>query len=109
MKLFLDDIRMPPDDTWVCARDIGVAKTLLEAGDVAFASLDHDLGACDACQQPDWHGVMPHCSHVGTGYDLCLWMAEHNIWPMQKPVVHSMNPVGRDRMRGVIDRYWSPR
>jgi hypothetical protein len=49
---------------------------------------------------------MPNCSHVGTGYDLVLWMAENNNWPSEKPQVHSANTVGAPRMRGVIDRYY---
>jgi hypothetical protein len=53
--------------------------------------------------------AMPHCEHVGTGYDLCLWMAETGHWPHEKPDVHSANPVGAKRMRGVIDRYFGTR
>ena len=68
-----------------------------------------ELLLCLDCGSPgyeDWGTVMPHCTHFGTGYDLCLWMAEHGIWPAEKPTVHSMNPVGRQRMEGVIDRYF---
>ena len=107
MRLWLDDVRPAPVG-WEWVTNIADAKRLLETGQVEQASLDHDLGACETCLNatPDWRGVMPHCSHIGTGYDLCLWMAEHNIWPKQRPVVHSMNTDGRDRMRGVITRYF---
>ena len=63
---------------------------------------------CGGVCWEDWDGMMANCSHFGTGYDLCLWMAEHGIWPAEKPTVHSMNPVGRKRMQGVIDRYFVP-
>lgn len=114
MNLWLDDVRLAPDG-WVWAKDITAAKEYLLTGEVERASLDHDLGACDICmhglspEQWFWqHGAqeMPHCSHVGSGSDLVLWMAETGHWPKQKPTVHSLNPVGRQRMHGVIDRYF---
>jgi len=110
INLWLDDIRPAPIG-WLHVTTIAEAKRLLEAGRVKRASLDHDLGACEACMGP-WRegltasGPMPHCSHVGTGYDLCLWMAETGHWPVHAPIVHSANPVGRERMQGVIRRYF---
>ncbi len=89
MNLWLDDVRRPPmDEPWVWVQNLTDAKTILEAITVEFASLDHDLG-------------------TETGYELCLWMAETGHWPRTRPVVHSMNPPGAERMRGVIERYWT--
>lgn len=116
LKLFLDDIRTCPSD-WLLVRALDDAKLHLESNQVAEASLDHDLGACEVCMGgrsvEEWmvlsdYQSMPHCEHVGTGYDLCLWMAETGFWPAQPPTVHSANPVGRERMEGVIARYWNP-
>jgi hypothetical protein len=110
INLWLDDIRPAPVG-WKHIYTIDKAKRLLALGIVRKASLDHDLGACETCLAP-WRGgltpdgLMPNCSHFGTGYDLCLWMAESGHWPAERPVVHSMNPVGRERMRGVIARYF---
>lgn len=109
VSLWLDDVRPAPVG-WVHARTVDEARPLLEAGVVLRASLDHDLGACEACMA-QWRedppvDAMPNCEHVGTGYTLCLWMAETGHWPHRRPDVHSMNPVGRERMRGVIARYW---
>jgi hypothetical protein len=85
------------------------AKTALKTGTVVLASLDHDLGACPTCEAAfQWLPYAPHCEHFGTGYQLVVWMAEQEIWPAEKPIVHSMNNVGRDRMRGVIERYFRP-
>lgn len=129
MNLWLDDLRDPANyglEGWTWVKSVAEAQAVLSSHTVQKASLDHDLGACDDCyrslgidpQDPDkaemWLGLsyfkeMPNCDHFGTGYDLCLWMAEHGIWPVEKPVVHSANPVGRDRMRGVIDRYFPER
>ena len=118
MNLWLDDIRDPAHYGaigFVWVKTVQEAKEHLLRGDVKRASLDHDLGACADClgdrTAEDWliqHGgmAMPNCDHFGTGYDLCVWMAETGHWPQEKPTVHSANPVGRERMRGVIDRYF---
>ena len=119
MNLWLDDMRDPVNfvtGEWLWVKTVDEAIAAMQLHNVQKASLDHDLGACDECMGPcpspeDWleqsgYKSMPHCSHVGTGYDLVLWMAEKGIWPAEKPTVHSANPVGRDRMRGVIDRYF---
>ncbi len=102
MNLYLDDERPVPAE-WVLARTIAEAKAHLSAGAVDRASLDHDLGQCEACGSE----LGPNnCRHVGTGYDLVKWMAETGNWPREKPTVHSMNPVGAAAMRQMIDRFW---
>ncbi|WP_437310079.1 cyclic-phosphate processing receiver domain-containing protein [Sorangium sp. So ce388] len=105
VRLYLDDVRNPPDDgggPWTICRTVEQAKALLLRG-VDEASLDHDLGQCDACRSD----LGPNnCPHVGTGYDLVKWMAEHGVWPRMEPCVHSANPVGAHAMRQMIDRYW---
>lgn len=114
MKLYLDDYRPAPDG-WTLAKDIIDAKHLLATGRVEEASLDHDLGACETCLDgktaEQWivennYQSAPHCEHVGTGYELCVWMADTGWWPQTMPTVHSLNPVGRERMIGVISHYF---
>lgn len=115
MNLWLDDNRDPRHYGaigyhWV--KTVEEAKAYLLTGKVKRASLDHDLGACDACTKAQdernypWDGMAPNCSHFGTGYDLCLWMAGTGRWPKEMPDVHSANPVGAARMRAVIKRYF---
>lgn len=119
MNLWLDDLRDPAQ--WgaigfVWVKTVAEAQALLESGTVKRASLDHDLGACETCldgqTEEEWFvragkgQAMPNCEHVGTGYDLCLWMAETGHWPALPPLVHSANPEGANRMRGVIARYF---
>ncbi|MBI5544590.1 MAG: hypothetical protein HY901_11920 [Deltaproteobacteria bacterium] len=91
MKLWLDDVRPAPPG-WVQARTIEEAQRWLVTGEVEEASLDHDLGV----EQPD-------------GRALVRWMAQTGHWPKHRPVVHSMNPVGRMYMEGVIERYFGKR
>jgi hypothetical protein len=111
--LWLDDIRPAPRG-FTHVTTIQEARVLLETGRVAFASLDHDLGACDECAEgmtPDeWlekhdYESMPNCSHFGTGYDLVRWMAETGHWPtVYWPTVHSANAAGRRRMEQAIEQ-----
>ncbi len=112
IDVYLDDMRPCPEG-WVLADTIQLAKHFLKNGIVGKLSLDHDMGACEACLEavPDLgyrDGVMPSCEHVGTGYDLVCWMEETGHWPREKPTVHSFNPVGRARMMAVIDKYYKP-
>jgi len=103
IALYLDDVRNPPDDSWTIVRTLPEAKALLASGVVEYASLDHDLGQCDACASD----IGPNnCRHVGTGADLCDWMADTGHWPTRKPRVHSANPVGRATMLRTIERYF---
>ena len=44
MKIFLDDFRVAPDNTWTAIRDPYEVKKLLSSGIVKEISFDHDLG-----------------------------------------------------------------
>jgi len=89
-RLWLDDVRSAPEG-WTHVRSVNEAIRLLQTGTVIEASLDHDLG--------DYH------HDGGDGYKVVDWMAEHGTWPMQGVHVHSANPVGRERIQGVVRRY----
>ena len=43
MKLWLDDVRTPPDETWLKARTVDAAIAMMKTGRMSEASLDHDL------------------------------------------------------------------
>lgn len=91
MKLWVDDLRPAPPG-WTHARSVEEAQAYLVTGRVEEASLDHDLGF----EQPD-------------GSALVRWMARTGHWPRARPTVHSLNPVGRAYMQGVIGRYFGTR
>lgn len=90
INLYLDDVREAPCG-WVRVRSVNAAKSLLSLGKVIHLSLDHDLG--------------DFAKYGGDGYELVKWMAEMGNWPIGEITVHSMNPVGRQNMQAVIDRY----
>ena len=118
MNLWLDDVRDPYEQgivnfTWVKNYDEAINALLLR--NVTFASLDHDIGACQDCIDVNFHiGDMltaettfyNRCPHTKSGYDVVCFIEEHNLWPINGIRVHSMNPVGRARMEQVIRQHY---
>lgn len=103
MKIWVDDIRTPPDDTWFWAKtsqdaiqELIISKMMFEGklggvcsmGFITLMSLDHDLGGDD------------------TTRPIVLWMCENDFWPVEVRV-HSANPVGVEWLEGMIERYKS--
>ena len=86
MRLFVDDLRPAPDDTWTVAQTSAEALEILRGGAVEELSLDHDLGGED------------------TARPIVLWLAEHGGWPATVRV-HSANPVGVEWITGMVERY----
>lgn len=114
VRLYMDDVRPCPDG-WTAARTVEEAQVWLSAHAVDACSLDHDMGACDACIATGAHvGDMATpettflywCPHVMDGTKLVRWMVETGNWSTQKPTVHSMNPAGAKRMRDLIDQFY---
>lgn len=101
MRLWLDDVREPWKHGYILsewAKTYDQAITFLCTGEVTFASLDHDLSVEAACGLP--------APEEKTGYDVVCWMEEHNVWPSEGVVVHSMNPAGKARMVQVINKHY---
>lgn len=107
VRLFLDDLRSPPDGSWTVVRTVEDAIEVMRKFRVTEMSLDHDLGMCSECMQ-GFDGTALTCHHMKTGYDFVLWMVENEQWPEVMPMVHSMNPVGRMNMIRTIQRYYKP-
>lgn len=86
MKLWVDDLRPPPSGDWWWAKTSKRAVAFLYYPWITEMSLDHDLGGDD------------------TTRSVVLHMCEHGAWP-DKIAVHTANPVGREWLEGMIDRY----
>lgn len=95
MKLWVDDIREPPDDSWVWSKtseDAIRRITVWSYEGITWdrfevMSLDHDLGGDD------------------TTRTIVLWLCETgHYWP-DEVLVHTANPVGREWLEGMIERY----
>ena len=91
MKLWVDDERPAPEG-WVWAKTVSEARWALMCGragwhqKVSEVSLDHDLGG------------------DSTTREVVLWMCENDYWP-EIIRVHTANPVGRDWLVGMINKY----
>ena len=109
LRVWLDDSRPAPAG-WLHLRSVGAVQALLQGKLVREMSLDHDLGWCAVCIREGAHlrkTGRRHCPHTPTGYDLCVWMADHNAWPPVPPAVHSGNLDGGARMLGLIASRWA--
>ena len=114
-NLYVDDVRQCPFVGWKVARTIEDAKLFLASGEVDHCSLDHDMGACVDCVSRGTHvgdmatpetTFLNWCKHAEDGTKLVRWMIETGNWPKQMPMVHSANPVGRVRMREMINQFF---
>lgn len=88
-KLFLDDERNPPDETWVLARTVTEAQELvISRGLPREMSLDHDLGG------------------ESTSMSFVRWLTcEYFDLGPPKWYIHSANPVGRENLAALL-RSW---
>ena len=95
MRIWLDDVREPPNGDFIWCKNVETAKKMVDSHAVDFISFDHDLG-----------------SNVFTGYSLATYIEsmadEHKIKPPEY-AIHSANPVGRERIDAAMKKaveYW---
>jgi hypothetical protein len=94
-RLFIDDMRNPPERGWAVARSSREAIGLLQVnGCPKQISFDHDLGGDD------------------TAMVVVKWMIERDLDGDGKFIptdftfrVHSANPVGKANIEGLLDAY----
>lgn len=96
MKLWVDDERPAPDG-WVWAKTSDQAIVQLSIADeedrrIEAMSLDHDLGFQDTTRRVVLWLCMVHANTY------------RSPWP-ERVYVHTANPVGREWLEGMIDRY----
>lgn len=98
MKIFLDDVRMPPDNSWVVVRSFDEFVELIKSTPhiITEISFDHDLGIED-------DGTTPAKSGMDAAKFLINYIMD------KKPVigellevitVHSANPAGKSNILG---------
>lgn len=79
-KLWVDDERNAPTDSWRVCRSSSEAIVELMGSTWSEISLDHDLGGDD------------------TGFKVLNWMIDHAVWPTKSLTIHTSNPPARTRM-----------
>jgi hypothetical protein len=106
--LFLDDIRFPYDvyeythqpiflqEKWEIVRDYNdFIEWITKNGLPDFISFDHDLADIQNNTEK-------------TGYECAKWLVDYcldNNLGCPKFYCHSMNPVGRDKIKGLLDQF----
>ena len=100
MKLYLDDVRDLPDESFDLARSYEEAVLFVkENGIPPFISFDHDLGVDEN------EKLLP------TGFDFAKWLVDmdmDNIYKFPENFsfnVHSANPVGKANIEGYLKNY----
>jgi hypothetical protein len=85
MKLWLDDVRLPPSSEWVWVKTSLDAIRELRRAPCEVVSLDHDLG-----------------EDAGTGYDVLTYLEAEvyrkSEYKAPEILVHTANTVARARM-----------
>ncbi|MFY7816382.1 MAG: cyclic-phosphate processing receiver domain-containing protein [Chryseobacterium taeanense] len=116
-SIFLDDIRVPSDVTWVKlprknylivrSYDLFV-KTIKHKGLPEFITFDHDLS-----DQHYGHGLnndeIKYDQYTEkTGYDCAKWLVSYcidNNLDLPDYMAHSLNPVGSKNIVTYLERY----
>jgi hypothetical protein len=126
MKLFLDDIRMPSDCTnymasgvyrlfeWKIVRNYNEFVLAIQKEFPDTISFDHDLAHEhyeDLMSNENWDKAnntikLKYNNYKEkTGYDCCKWLINYcidNKLKLPEIIVHSMNPVGKENILGLI-------
>jgi len=94
VKIWLDDIRQAPMG-YIHTHSVNETKDIIQSFNkqnviITELNLDHDLGE--------------YAKDGGDAIKLVLWLAEtERYYPI---ILHTMNPVGKQNMQAIIDRYW---
>lgn len=98
MKLFVDDIRNAPDESWTVARTINAAISAIDTFDFEVISLDHDIShqvSVGALSRP-----YP-CEETFTA--VAYFIKEKYLARIKpKIVIHTSNPVGALKIKGIL-------
>jgi hypothetical protein len=90
MKIWIDDMRQPPNSEWhwsVSVKDaINAIEYFEEWFDVEIIDIDHDAGDY-VCDGGDYIKILDWLEETGRNYPIHI---------------HSMNPVGVENMRRII-------
>jgi hypothetical protein len=118
LKLYLDDVRVPKDNSWILVKDYGeFVSTILKHGLESFdtISLDHDLG--ETAMAEYFNNVYPNYElnydniKEKTGLDCAKWLVNHYLEKPKEnftfPLVytHSANPIGSANIMGYINNF----
>lgn len=103
MKLFIDDIRTPPDESWHICRDVSSAIRALDMfwPQVTEINLDHDIS-----HQVGLGGMTRPYPCTETFEAVARYMAKIREKAIWDPVIriHTSNYVGAERMLEILTK-----
>lgn len=98
-RLWIDDMREPPDESWIVARKVQSAINIL--GQYSYQwdeiSLDHDIE-----NRPSDETFNPVARYIALMYGN---MQKVESVKMPKITIHSINPVGAKEMQQILKDY----
>ncbi len=97
MKLWIDDLRDAPDDSWTEVRKVEPAIRLLAHHLIEEISIDHDIE-----NRPDDETFKPIAYFIGMKF--LFRAAVRDPWT-PKITIHSMNPVGAKEIYDILKSY----
>lgn len=104
MKLWLDDMRDAPDDSWTVIRKVEPAIKFIAryGGEITDFSLDHDIE-----NRPDDETFKPVAYFLGECFKNDFRFEDAHI------TIHSDNPVGAKELIAILEDYslfatWTP-
>lgn len=101
MKLWIDDFRDAPDDSWVEARKVDQAIRLLAMYNAVEISLDHDIE-----NRPDDETFKAVAYFIGEKHSQTRFYG-HAVMAAAPPkvTIHSDNPAGAKEMQYILKSY----
>lgn len=94
-KLYVDDFRDPPDDSWTLVRKVQPAIKLIASFDFEVISLDHDIE-----NRPDDETFQPVAYFIGQKYS-----RRGKYGEPPKIIIHSVNPSGAKEIYNILKDY----
>lgn len=101
LKLFVDDWRNPPDDTWTLIRTISGAVNILVNQDVELLSLDHDIAHELAGQEDAIIKKYMACEEKYAVVATVVTLLPKERRP-KKVILHTASPVGAANMKQIL-------
>lgn len=103
MKLYIDDIRTPPDDSWNICRTVLSAVGALDMfwEQITDIALDHDISHQIVMGEMSRPFACPETFEVVARHIAVL----KKLHPDSSPTlsIHTSNPVGAEKMKGILE------
>jgi len=106
MKLWVDDIRDAPDESWIVARKVEQAIRLIATQTFETISIDHDIE-----NRPDDETFKPVAYFIGEKYKGLQELSDFRtgfgtkIKVVPTIIIHSINPTGAKEIAAILHDY----